>query len=55
VSELRGSAMTESFRPAFGRELIDALLGMGGGPQQDVLQMVERRNTDERAALDERI
>jgi hypothetical protein len=55
VSDERGSAMTESFRPAFGRELIDALLGMGGGPQQDVLQMVERRNTDERAALDERI
>lgn len=40
--DLRDGLATEGVGPAFGRELADQALGMGGNPQEDVLQIVER-------------
>jgi hypothetical protein len=49
---LCGGLTTEGVGPAFGGELTDASLGMGGDPQQDVLEGLEGRDVHERTALD---
>ncbi len=52
---LRRDVATEGGGPAFGGQFPDAPLGMGGDAQQDVLEVVERRDADQRAALHERV
>ena len=45
----------EGIAPAFGGELPDEALRVRGDPHQDVLEVVERRDVDQFAALDERV
>jgi hypothetical protein len=41
--------------PASGRQLIDEPMGVGRQPEQDILEVRERRDVDEFAALDKGI
>ena len=50
---LRGGLTPEGLGPAFWRELPDAALWMCRRPQQDVLEVLERRDVHERTALDQ--
>jgi hypothetical protein len=52
---LCGGLTTERVGPTFGGELTNESLGMRRDPQQDVLEVFERRDVYEGTALDERI
>lgn len=48
-----GTGLSEGLGPGLRRELTDQPVRMGGYAQQDILQIVKRRDVNERAALDE--
>ena len=50
---LRGGLTADRCGPGFRRQLADESLRVRGDAEQDVLQVVEGRDVDERAALDE--
>ena len=52
---LQGGLATAGIGPPFGRELADKALWMRGDPKEHVLQVVERWDIDELAALHEGI
>ena len=48
-------ALAEGGGPASRRQVPDQALGMSGHAEQDVLQVIERRDVHERAALNQRV
>ena len=52
---LRRGLAAEGCDPGFRRQLADESLRVRGDTEQDILEVVERREVDELAALDERV